>query len=182
MDRISEVARCRKSAGSFGAHSTTTAPHKSTPALVPRAAQSGPLDARPARLVHSRARTAASASEPTEQDYSSGLAGPRDAQPFENNFQGWVQEVCWMSLILPPLQHQLLAEAFDLLLLQPARLLQSCLRPLLVLAPCVPRPFRVLPLSLVLLCQRAKIPPAIFSRAPFSRWITRFQYGPCSSC
>ena len=166
MDRISEVARCRKSAGSFGAHSTTTAPHKSTPALVPRAAQSGPLDARPARLVHSRARTAASASEPTEQDYSSGLAGPRDAQPFENNFQGWVQEVCWMSLILPPLQHQLLAEAFDLLLLQPARLLQSCLRPLLVLAPCVPRPFRVLPLSLVLLCRRAKIPPVIFIPSP----------------
>ena len=71
-----------------------------------------------------------------------------------------------MTLTLPPLQHQLLAKAFDLLLIQPSRPLQRCLRPLLVSAPCVPRLFRFLPFSLVLLCSRAKIPPVIFSPRP----------------
>ena len=45
-------------------------------------------------------------------------------------FQGWMQEVCWMTLTLPPLQHQLLANAFDLLLLQPSRSLPLRPRPL----------------------------------------------------
>ena len=67
-------------------HSTTTAPHKTTPALAPRAAQIGPLEAPPVGLGHSRARITASASEPTEQDYSSGLADSRNGQPFENIF------------------------------------------------------------------------------------------------
>ena len=50
---------------------------------------------------------------------------------------------------------------FDLLTLQPLRLLHPCLRPLLVSAPCVPRLFRLLPVSLVLLCPRARILPMI---------------------
>ena len=55
-----------------------------------------------------------------------------------------------MTLTLSPLQHQLLGNAFDLLLLQPSRSLQPS-RPLLVPAPRVPHLFRVLPLSLALL-------------------------------
>ena len=69
-------------------HSTTTAPHKTTPALALGTAQGGPLEAPHAELGHPRARMAASASEPTEQDYSSSLAGPRDGQPFEFCFSG----------------------------------------------------------------------------------------------
>ena len=61
-----------------------------------------------------------------------------------------MQEVCRMTLTLSPLQHQLLGNAFDLLLLQPSRSLQPS-RPLLVPAPRVPHLFRVLPLSLALL-------------------------------
>ena len=88
-----------------------------------------------------------------------------------------------MTLPLPPLQNQILANAFDLLLLQPSRSLQPSPRPLLVPAPCVPRLFRLLFLSLVLLCQRAMTPPVIFPHAPFGRWNTQFQHGPCfSSC
>ena len=60
--------------------------HKTTPALAPRAAQSGPLHAPTAGLRHSRAQTAASARKPTEQDSSPGLAGSRDGQPYENKF------------------------------------------------------------------------------------------------
>ena len=43
-----------------------------------------------------------------------------------------------MTWTLPPLQHQLLANAFDLLLLQPSRSLQPCPRSLLVPAPRAP--------------------------------------------
>ena len=56
-------------------HSTTAA-HRTAPALAARAAQSGPSDARSVGLGRSRARTAASASDPIGQDDSSGLAGP----------------------------------------------------------------------------------------------------------
>ena len=73
-----------------------------------------------------------------------------------------MQEI-WITLTLPALQHQRLAKAFDL---QLSRSFQPCLRPLLVPDPCVPHLFRVLPLSLVLLCRRAKIPPVIFIPSP----------------
>ena len=67
----------------LASHSTTSVPHKTATALAPRSARSGPLDARPAEHGPSRSRTAASASEPTEQDYSSGLGSPCNWRPFE---------------------------------------------------------------------------------------------------
>ena len=81
--------RCRRSTGRFCAplrHYSTSQDHSS---FGPARCVNRPFGARPAGLGHSRARTAASPSEPTEQDYSSGLAGPRDGQPFENIFSGW---------------------------------------------------------------------------------------------
>ena len=63
--------------------------------------------------------------------------------------QGWMQEICRMTLT--PSAVASTSGRFDLLTLQPLRLLHPCLRPLLVSAPCVPRLFRVLALSLVLL-------------------------------
>ena len=87
MDSISEVVPvqevCKKA---LAPHSTTTALNKTNLSLAPRAERFGPLDAPPAERGHSHARTAASASEPTEQSFSSGLAGPRYGQPFENIF------------------------------------------------------------------------------------------------
>ena len=155
--------RCRRSAGRFSAplHHYST-PQDHTPALALHAAQSDPLDARAAGLGHSRARPATSASELTEQDYSLGLAGPRDGQPFENRFSGLDAGGLLDDFPPPPLQHLVLATAFDLLLLQPSSPLQSCRRPQLMSATCAPCLFRVLRLSLVLQCQRAKIRPVIF--------------------
>ena len=49
---------------------------------------SSPLDARPAGLLTSRAGTAVPASATTEQEFSSGLRGPHDEQPFENVVSG----------------------------------------------------------------------------------------------
>ena len=71
----------------FAPHFTTAA-HKTTPALDPRAARSGLLDAWPAGFRHSRARVAVSASKPTEQDSFSGFGRPQDGQPFENSLSG----------------------------------------------------------------------------------------------
>ena len=139
--------------------STITALHNTTLALASLPAQSGPLDAPPVGFGHARARSAASVREPTNQDYSSALAGPRDRQTFDNKNQVWMPEVCWMTLPLPLLQQQRLANSFDVLLLEHSRSLQPCPRPLLVPAPCMPRLFRLVPPSLVLLCQRARTPP-----------------------
>ena len=71
-----------------------------------------------------------------------------------------------MTLTAPPLQHQLQTEAFDLLYLHLSRPLQPCLRPMFVSAPWVPGLFRLLPVSLGLLCQREITPPVIFFPAP----------------
>ena len=103
----------------FSPHSTT-AVHKTTPALAWCAAYSSPLDARPAGLPHSRARTAVPASETDEQAFSSGLLGPQDGQSFENG----MQEVCQTLSRPPPLHQQFMAEVIVLLDLQPTRLLQ----------------------------------------------------------
>ena len=173
--------RCKRSAGRFGAHSATIAPHKTTPALAPRAGQSGPLGARPAGLGNSRIRTAASASEPTKQDYSSGLVGPRDGQCSENIFSGLDAGGLLDAFEPPPAASLTSGRSLRPAASAAPRPLQPCLRPLLVSSPCVPRLFRVLPLSLVLLCQRAKFPPVSFNRTKFNRWNTRFQYGLCFS-
>ena len=139
-------------------HSTTSALNKTNPALATRAAHFGPFDALPAERGHSRARTTASASLPSKV-FPRALRALEMGSPPKIFLHGCMQDVCWMTLTLPPPQHQPLANAFDLLLLQPSRLLQPCPRPLLVPAPRIPRLFRLLPLSLVLLCQRARTPP-----------------------
>ena len=74
-------------------------------------------------------------------------------------FQGWMQEICRMTLT--PLRCSITVWP-----LRPAHstaleAIHPCLRPLLVSAPCVPRLFRLLPVSLVLLCPRARILPMI---------------------
>lgn len=95
-----------------------------------------------------------------------GLDVLKMGSPLKIVCQGWMQVVCWITLIPHPLQHQGLAEAFDLLFLQPSRPPQPCLRPLHVSTPWVPGLFRLLSLSLVLLCLRARIPPMIFFPRP----------------
>ena len=87
----------------FAPHSTTVV-HKTSPVLASITARSTTLDARPARLLQARARTAVSASETAEQDFSFGLRGPQDGQPVENVFQGPMKEVCRTLLRPPPLQ------------------------------------------------------------------------------
>ena len=88
---------------------------------------------------------------------------PETGSPSKTFSHGWMQEVCRMALALPPLQHELLTYVFDLLVLRPSRSLQPCPRPLLVPAPSVPRLFRLLPPSLVLLISRVKTPHVIFA-------------------
>ena len=92
---------------------------------------------------------------------------PETGSPSKTFSHGWMQEVCRIALALPPLQHELLTNVFDLLFIRPSRSLQPCPRPLLVPPLCVPRLFRLLPPSLVLLSSRVKTPHVIFA-APHS--------------
>ena len=145
-------------------HSTTAA-HRTAPALSsgaacvsqaaacvsPTAACVSPLDARRASFSPSQPRVAVPASEPTASKIvPQAWRALEMSNALKTFFQGWMQEVCRMTLTLPPLQHQLLVNAFDLLLLQPSRPLQPCLRsaaaratpphaPLVSRAPSQPR-------------------------------------------
>ena len=168
MNRIAEVARVQEVCRTLWRPTPPLQHPTRRLQLWPRALRkSGPLEAPPAGLGHSRARTAASASEPADQDYSSGLASPRDEQPFEKNNSGLG------AFGLQDNFHPLSAAASTsdqrlrlLLLLQPSRSLQPCPRPLVIPAPSVPRLFRLLRLSPVLLWQRATTPPVILFPRP----------------
>ena len=125
---------------------------QTTSALAPRAARGDPLVAWPGGLGHSRG--AATASETAEQDFLSGLRGPQDGQDFGGGpGAGLLDALAPHSTTTAP----------------------DGTTP--ALAP------RAYSLSASCCCDRErKFRLLYFSRAPFSRWNTRFQYGPCFSC
>ena len=67
---------------------STTAVHNTSPALASPATRSSPLGTGPAEFLPSRAGTGVPASEIAVRDFSPGLRGPPDGQPFENVFSG----------------------------------------------------------------------------------------------
>ena len=158
----SETLHMASSGGRNTPYSTTAA--RTAPALVSRAARGDPLVAWPAGVGHSRA--AATASETAEQSLLSGKRGPQDGQDFgDGPGAGLLDALAPQSTTTAP------HGTTPALALHAVRASPRCAPPV-ARTPSQPR----------VAVTESDNSACDFSRAPFSRWNTRLQYGPCFSC
>ena len=148
----------------------TTAVYETTPALASPSVRSRPLDALPAGLLSSRARTAVPVNETTEQEFHPACEDLHMGSP-SKCFSG-LNTRGLPDALDPPLRYSRQFRPNN----SPCRFYSPRGRSSLDFGRCSCQPLGCpacfTPLGLVLLCQRASIPPTIF----FSRPAQKMEY------